>query len=90
MICKILFLPNDLRPEIYLAHEYFLIINNRKITSLKDYMMRKIKNCVKAETKTYKVQKPIPNTSADLCTLSVSICLQFQFLYMFRYLVFKS
>ena len=53
-------------------------------------MRKKNKNCVKAETKTYKVQKPVPNTSADLCTLSVSICFQFQFLYMFRYLVFKS
>ena len=48
------------------------------------------KSSVKAETKTYKVQKPVPNTSADLCTLSVSIWFQFQFLYIFRYLVFKS
>ena len=31
--------------------------------------MRKKQNCVKAETKTYKVQKPVPNTSADLRTL---------------------
>ena len=52
--------------------------------------MRKNKNCVKAETKTSKVQKPAPNTSADFCTLSVSLCFQFQFLYMFRYLDFKS
>ena len=77
--------------EICLAHEYFLIINNRKITESKGlYDEKKNKNCVKAETKTYKVQKLAPNTSADLCTLSVSICFQFHFLYMFRYLVFKS
>ena len=41
--------------------------------------MRKKHNCVKAETKAYKVQKPVTNTSADLRTLSVSIGFQFQF-----------
>ena len=36
------------------------------------------KNIVKAETETYIVQKPVPNTT-------VSICFQFQFLYIFRF-----
>ena len=31
----------------------------------------KNKNCVKAETETYKIQKPVPNTLADFITLSV-------------------
>ena len=64
---------------------FFLIFNNRKIAEFKGYDEQKNKNCVKAETETYKVQKPGPNTSADLCTLSVSICFQFQFLYIFRF-----
>ena len=51
--------------------------------------MRKKQNCVK-DTETNNIQKPVPNTSADSCTLSVSICFQFQFLYIFRVLVFKS
>ena len=38
--------------------------------------MRKNKNCVKAETETYKIQKPVPNTPAYLCTMSVLICFQ--------------
>ena len=77
--------------EDYLScSRIFLIINNRKITESKGLYDEKKQNCVKAETKTYKVQKPVPNTSANLCTLSVSICFQFNFLYIFRYLVFKS
>ena len=35
----------------------FLIFNRHKITKFKDYTMRKNKNWVKAETKTYKIQK---------------------------------
>ena len=46
--------------------------------------MRKNKNCVKAETKTYKAQKPVPNTSADFDMFSLSV-----FVY-FPVLVFKS
>ena len=64
----------------------FLIFNNRKIAEFKElYDEEKNKNCVKPETETYKVQKPVSNTSADLCTLSVSICFQFHFLYIFRF-----
>ena len=53
-------------------------------------MRKKNKNCVIAETETYKVQKPVPNISADLCSLSGCICFQFQFFLYFLVLVFKS
>ena len=68
--------------EIYLAHEYFLNINNRKITESKG-----LYNCVKAETKTYTI--PV-YTSADFCTLSVSICFPFSVFVYVPVLVFKS
>ena len=68
------------------SQNLFLIINYRKIAEFKGlYDEKKNKNCLKAETETYKVQKPVPNTSADLCPLSVSICFLFQFLYIFRF-----
>ena len=35
----------------------FLIFNYCKITEFKEYAIRKSKNCVKAETETYKIQK---------------------------------
>ena len=47
--------------EICLARKY------HKITEFKGLYYEKNINCVKAETETYKVQKRVPNTSADLC-----------------------
>ena len=44
--------------EIWLAHEYSFIFNNRKITEFNGlHDEKKNKNCVKAETETYKIQK---------------------------------
>ena len=58
---------------------FLLIFNHRKIAEFKGLYDEKktYVYCVKAETETYIVQKPVPNTPADLCTLSVSICFQF-------------
>ena len=43
---------------------FFLIFNNHKIAEFKGLYdeKKKTKNCVKAETKTYKEQKLVPNT----------------------------
>ena len=52
---KKLLLPNDLRRFVLLTNS-FLIFNNRKITEFKRLYNEKNKNCVKAETETYKIQ----------------------------------
>ena len=80
-----LLLGNDLQTFVLLTNIFFWLLIIVKNQSLKEYAIRKCKNCVKAKTETYKVQKPVPNTFADLCTLSVSICFLFQFLYIFRF-----
>ena len=54
----------------------FLIFNNRKIAEFKGVYDEK-------KNKTVLKQKLVLNTSADVCMLSVSICFQFQFLYIF-------
>ena len=61
---------------------FFLIFNNRKIAKFKGLYDEKK---TKAETETYKVQKPVPNTSADLCTLRYAFSFSFCIFSGFRY-----
>ena len=51
-----LLLANDLRRFVLLTY-IFLIFHNLKITEFKKLYDEKNKNCLKAETETYKIQK---------------------------------